>query len=209
MVSSCAHLPWMMLVWLLRACVSTAFHTCRHRHGHSAGWGVRVSVCACVRACVRQGGGRGCVRSSRVTRSEPYVTKNARRASRGARLGHPGAGGVHNLYAAVVQQLHLVHAGAEGGQDDHLAVLHARKVFAALGLLNELDAHLRQTLPGARGPAARDARQRVRKSGVARGAGGARRAIPHGRHALGFAQHENAAPTPPCRRARAWLTDGL
>jgi len=27
-VSSCAHLPWMMLVWFLRPWLSTAFHTC-------------------------------------------------------------------------------------------------------------------------------------------------------------------------------------
>lgn len=28
-VSSCEYLPWMMEVWLFRACLSTAFHTCK------------------------------------------------------------------------------------------------------------------------------------------------------------------------------------
>ena len=38
----------------------------------------------------------------------------------GPHLGHPRAGGVHDVAAALVEELHLLHSGSEGGKDHYI-----------------------------------------------------------------------------------------
>ena len=56
-------------------------------------------------------------------------TAAAAAAAAAACAPDPRAGGVHNLHLPLVQQAQLLHRGAKGGQDDHLARLDAAKVF--------------------------------------------------------------------------------
>ena len=59
-------------------------------------------------------------------------------------LGHPRTSGVHNGALALIEELHLVHRGAKGGQDDHIPLLHSRKVLAPLHNRDEQHTHLAQ-----------------------------------------------------------------
>mmetsp|Transcript_20448 Transcript_20448/g.34069 ORF Transcript_20448/g.34069 Transcript_20448/m.34069 type:complete len:277 (-) Transcript_20448:324-1154(-) len=47
-------------------------------------------------------------------------------------LGDPGTGGVHDLHVLLLEERHLVHRGAEGRQDHHVALLHSGVVLATI-----------------------------------------------------------------------------
>ena len=55
-------------------------------------------------------------------------------------LGDPR--GVHDVAAALVEQLHLLHSGAEGRQDHHIAAGHVGEVLHAAIHGDEQHIHL-------------------------------------------------------------------
>ena len=63
---------------------------------------------------------------------------------RGPHLGDPGAGGIHDVAAPFVEQLHLLNGGAEGGKDHHITGGDAGKILDALFNRDELNIHLAQ-----------------------------------------------------------------
>mmetsp|Transcript_6803 Transcript_6803/g.24185 ORF Transcript_6803/g.24185 Transcript_6803/m.24185 type:complete len:389 (+) Transcript_6803:353-1519(+) len=62
-------------------------------------------------------------------------------------LGHPRTRRVHDVHAAIVQQLHFHDACAERGKDDHVSGLDASEVFVSAFVgLHETHVHLLQPL---------------------------------------------------------------
>ena len=61
-------------------------------------------------------------------------------------LGDPGAGGINDVAAPLAQQLHLLHGGAEGGQDHHITAGNLRKIFHAVFHGDEQHVHVAQVI---------------------------------------------------------------
>ena len=59
-------------------------------------------------------------------------------------LGHPGAGGINDVAATLIEQLHLLHRGTKGRQDHHIAALHSGEILDALFHGDEQHVHLNQ-----------------------------------------------------------------
>ena len=175
-VSSCSHFPWMMEVWPLRDWLSTAFHTLLHnqkgRAGRASrrgkGQGIQKQQSCYLLARVQQqpraiqamhncaqllSSAPQCSVPRCPAQPAPALPPPAPRLAVRPRPAaqppapDPRACGVHDLHLPLRQQQHLLHAGAKGGQDDHLPLLHIAKVLAAvLCGLNELHIHLLQAL---------------------------------------------------------------
>ena len=56
-------------------------------------------------------------------------------------LGDPWAGGVDDVTSTLIEQLHLLNRGTEGGQNHNITVGHAGKVFCPLIYRDKLNIH--------------------------------------------------------------------
>jgi hypothetical protein len=61
-------------------------------------------------------------------------------------LRDPGAGGIDNGATLVVEQLHLLHAGPKGGENDHVALADPGKIFITVDDFDKLHRHIFEAL---------------------------------------------------------------